>query len=187
MHTRVFPQPLMNEHQTWRGRRCSSSSQNQHFESSVSQIKLAQSYGRGREGERRRRSFILLFLVLKLEEWEEMSGREERVNPQPAPRLGAARSSSQRAAERPCTIDVWVQPTSKCCKAHANAESTVHACKTGPALQQQESSLPVEQGGRSPRMHATLVHRREASAKLRSLCSVKRACRKYSMFFCCEN
>jgi hypothetical protein len=42
----------MNEHQTWRGRRCSSSSQNQHFESSVSQIKLAQSYGRGRERER---------------------------------------------------------------------------------------------------------------------------------------
>jgi hypothetical protein len=164
------------------------------------------------------------------------------LNPGPGQ---AARSSSQRAAERPCTIDVWVQPdnnghratggpsardappgsplssrqataqqlptrsapvistllqmtcgpshassrkhsrnewpTSKCCKAHANAESTVHACKTGPALQQQESSLPVEQGGRSPRMHATLVHRREASAKLRSLCSVKRS-KQYDVF-----
>jgi hypothetical protein len=132
MHTRVFPQPLMNEHQTWRGRRCSSSSQNQHFESSVSQIKLAQSYGRGREGERRRRSFILLFLVLKLEEWEEMSGREERVNPQPAPRLGAARSSSQRAAERPCTIDVWVQPDNNGHRATGGQANQVHVMQDGP-------------------------------------------------------
>ena len=106
----VSPNPLSNEQQARRGMRCSSSSQDQHFESLISQFGLAQSFGRGRERRGGACSSFCFSQDEQVQEWKEVRwGRSKRGQPYYTLKLASlnrpGRTATLPTSSSACTTD----------------------------------------------------------------------------------